>query len=196
MRGFAVIDVETTGFAPQRADRIVEVGLVLLDEHATEMSCFHSMFDPHRPLGQAVTHGIAPEDVAGAPSFSALAPWLLETICSRIIVAHNAQFDLSFLAAEFGRAGLGINQDIQVIDTLALAHRYPFGQRTNNLSDCCKALSIGFPSAHSTLKNARATASLLRHFLAEATSSEALLELAKRVNVSTAQSGAITCAVA
>ena len=101
----AVVDVETTGLSP-RTDRVVEVGVVLLDDRG-EVE-FETLLDPGRDVGPTAVHGIRASDVVEAPAFADVAPYLRSLLAGRVVVAHNALFDLRFLAPEFGRAGLPV----------------------------------------------------------------------------------------
>ena len=53
----AVIDVETTGLSP-RTDRIVEVGVVLLDSRGDVEAEFETLVNPGRDVGPTGLHGI------------------------------------------------------------------------------------------------------------------------------------------
>ncbi len=55
--GFAVVDVETTGFVPEE-ERIVEVGVVVLDRAGREAGSFCTLVDPGRDPGPTHIHGI------------------------------------------------------------------------------------------------------------------------------------------
>ena len=103
----AVVDVETTGLSP-KMDRVVEVGVVLLDSRGEVEGEFETLVNPGRDVGPTGLHGISASDVVDAPTFSDLAPHLRSLLAGRVVVAHNALFDLRFLAREFGRAGLPI----------------------------------------------------------------------------------------
>src|SRR3982751_954670 len=98
----AVIDVETTGLSP-RTDRVVEVGVVLLDERGEVEAEFETLVNPGRDVGPTRLHGIRAADVVAAPTFAEVAPYLRSVLTGRTLVAHNALFDLRFLAREFAR---------------------------------------------------------------------------------------------
>lgn len=101
--GYAVIDVETTGLSP-RGDRVIEVGVVLLDPHGQPEHEWTSRINPGRPVGATHIHGITDSDVAHSPLFEDVAPHIAGLLQGRAFVAHNARFDASFLRYEFGRA--------------------------------------------------------------------------------------------
>ena len=56
--GFSVVDVETTGFSPQRGDRIVEIGLVRLNSELQIEKTFETLINPRRDVGSTSIHGI------------------------------------------------------------------------------------------------------------------------------------------
>lgn len=97
MAGYAVVDVETTGFDPLR-DRIVEVAVVQTDGNAIDgrWSSLVRPGIPIPPLAQA-THGISDDDVATAPELWELLPTIEDLVADRTIVAHHATFDRNFL---------------------------------------------------------------------------------------------------
>ena len=96
-REFAVVDVETTGLDP-RTERVVEIGLVLLDGLRV-VDSWSSFVNPEMPIPVRASfiHGIYDEDVMNAPRLEELQPEILRRCEGRVIAAHNARFDLSFL---------------------------------------------------------------------------------------------------
>ena len=98
--GYTVIDVETTGLFPEMHDRIVEIGVVYLSHDGQIQDHWTTLVNPERDVGPTRIHGITPSDVVGAPTFAELAPYVLRAVSGRIVVAHNADFDLRFLAHE------------------------------------------------------------------------------------------------
>lgn len=102
--GFAVIDVETSGFSPQK-NRVVEVGIVLADPTGEPFYSWSSRFNPQGSVGPTHIHGIRDEDVANAPLFADAVAQIVDLLRGHVFVAHNVRFDLSFLRAEFERAG-------------------------------------------------------------------------------------------
>lgn len=116
---YIVIDVETTGLRPDD-DRIIEVAAVKY-ENDRIVDSFHSLINPGRRIPSNVTKltGIKNADVAGAPDMDTVAPELSEFIDNLPLVAHNANFDIKFIANAFKRAG--VSKGMLYIDTLVLA---------------------------------------------------------------------------
>lgn len=162
--GFAVVDLETTGFSPRLGDRVAEVAVVLVDAAGRVEDEWSTLVNPERDLGPQHVHGIAAADVALAPTFDRVAPALLRLLAGRVLVAHNAAFDTRFLRAEIGRAGIAAAIDpVACLCTQQLASRYLTGSRA--LAACCAAVGVVHDGVHSALGDARATAGLLGYYL-------------------------------
>ena len=101
---FVVFDTETTGLSPITC-ALTEIGAVLISGGKV-VDRFSTYVDPEMPIPAEITSltGISDETVAGAPK----APEALERFFAfagdRILVAHNANFDISFLRAVCDRA--------------------------------------------------------------------------------------------
>jgi DNA polymerase III epsilon subunit-like protein len=100
--GFAVLDFETTGLFPGGHDRVVEVAVVHVDDVGRVTGQWETLVNPQRDLGAQHIHGIRSADILEAPTFAAIAPHLVDLLGGRVLVAHNASFDVRFLLA--GRA--------------------------------------------------------------------------------------------
>jgi DNA polymerase-3 subunit epsilon len=161
--GFAVIDLETTGFSPE-AERVVEVAVVVLAADGTEVDAFSTLVDPARDPGPTHVHGITSEMLVGAPSFGGVHPYLAGLLSGRVVVGHNVdRFDLAFLLAECRRlGGDGLVPDAVVtLDTLRVAQAYLDLPGKARLVDCCDRYRLTWDDHHSALGDARVTAALL-----------------------------------
>jgi DNA polymerase-3 subunit epsilon len=166
MRGYAVVDVETTGLNAGGHDRIIEVAVVHLDPHGRVVDEWVSLVNPGRDLGPAAIHGIKAVDVRQAPPFEMVAPTLASLLAERAMVAHNLPFDARFLAAEFRRMGI----DTPLISghglcTMRMAADF-LPKSSRSLASCCQAAGISLDGQHDALYDARAAAGLLGHYLA------------------------------
>lgn len=160
--GFAVIDVETTGFSATR-DRIVEVAVVVVDQAGVEMDAFCTVLDPGRDPGPTHVHGITAAMVAGAPTFGHVHPFLAELLSGRVIVGHNVgQFDLGFIRAECHRHGGDdlVVGEVPIVDTLLVARHQLGLYGKAKLTDCCDYFGLSWDDHHSALGDARVTAAL------------------------------------
>ena len=162
--GFAVVDVETTGFDPEE-DRIVEVAVVVLDPAGREVTSFRSLVDPGRDPGPTHIHGITASMVAGAPTFSAIWSALTALLSGRAVVGHNVdRFDLAFLRAECRRSGGDglVPGPLATVDTLGVAQGRLGLRGRATLADCCLHYGLSWNDHHSALGDARVTAALFR----------------------------------
>lgn len=167
---FAVVDLETTGFNPQK-DRIVQMAAVLVNGRGEVVDTFDTVVRPESPEqyehGAEHVHGISREMVEnGMPLRSALSRiWSLTD--GRVFTAHNAKFDISFLEAESERVGMKRQVD-NYLDTLALARRADSDrQRKHSLQALCEHYGVTVERAHEAMSDAKATATILMKLIDE-----------------------------
>jgi DNA polymerase-3 subunit epsilon len=159
VQGFVALDLETTGLSP-RTDRVVEVAVVQLDCDLSPCGEFTTLVNPGRDIGATHIHHISARDVVSAPRFEQAAPMLLDVLRGRILVAHNVQFDLNFLRAEFARIGISL-PEMPTMCTMQLAPQYLHGLPARSLAACCATAGIPLDGAHTAAVDARAVALLL-----------------------------------
>jgi DNA polymerase-3 subunit epsilon len=162
--GFAVIDVETTGFSPED-ERVVEVGVVILDPDGAEVGAFCTLLDPGCDPGPTHVHGISAAMLVGAPTFASIQPFLADQLSGRVVVGHNVErFDLAFLRSECCRAGGEGTApgDVPAVDTLTVAQTHLGRGGRASLVDCCTHFDLSWADHHSALGDARVTAALFR----------------------------------
>jgi DNA polymerase-3 subunit epsilon len=168
MAGYTVIDVETTGLSPAHHDRVVEIGLVYVSHAGEIQGQWSTLVNPQRDVGPTRIHGLTASDVIGAPTFADLAPHVLRAISGRILVAHNASFDLRFLAHELGQAGVPLSEaPLSAVCTMKWSTSF-LNAPSRRLDDCCRAAGVSLIDAHSALGDAHATAQLLTRYLKDA----------------------------
>lgn len=162
MSGFAVIDFETTGVVPERADRVVEVGVVLLDSAGRREDAWTTLVNPMRDVGATHIHGITGAELLDAPRFEEVSDQLLDLVSNRVVVAHNASFDMRFLHRELDRAGYQVEQRPAALCSMKWSGRVLGPAK---LAHCCEALGIPLDDAHTALADAEATAQLLARLM-------------------------------
>ncbi|MFD1913638.1 DNA polymerase III subunit epsilon [Halodurantibacterium flavum] len=120
-----VLDTETTGFEPSEGHRIVEIGAVELFNHVPTGRTYHQYINPQRPMPAEAfaVHGLGDDFLRDKPVFREVGAAFLEFVGNARLVIHNAAFDMKFLNAELGWAGLPRLPDAQAVDTLAIARR-------------------------------------------------------------------------
>ena len=163
--GYTVIDVETTGLSPKTGDRVVEIAVVYVSDTGAIQDRWSTLVNPQRDVGPTHIHGITATDILDAPTFAEIAPYVLRAINGRVVAAHNASFDLRFLAHELVRSGVPLEQlPLSGLCTMQWSKFYLQSQ-SRKLIDCCTAADIPLTSAHSAAADALATAQLLSHYL-------------------------------
>lgn len=161
--GFAVIDVETTGLSPYH-DRILEIAVVRTDQCGRTIDEWTTLVNPSGPVGATHVHGITTVDVRQAPRFAEVLGELNFRLAGRVIVAHNARFDVAFVRNEYERAGWAL-PPVPTFCTMIESRTYLPMLPHRRLADCCAAAGIELRDAHSALGDAKATATLLAFYL-------------------------------
>jgi DNA polymerase-3 subunit epsilon len=156
--GFAVMDTETTGLKPG-PDRIIEVAVVLMDAFGNVTDHWDTLINPRRHVAGTSIHGITDKDVADAPYFEEIAPYMNSLLENRVLVAHNAPFDARFLAMEQTNVGVSIGKE-NFLCTLAMS-RFLFPKNTNHkLESMTKQFGIKLEDAHAAIADTVACAEL------------------------------------
>ena len=146
------VDLETSG-ANFANDRIIEIGLVEVDEHgAREWS---TLVNPGVPIPPFISHltGIDSSMVESAPEFAQIAPLVLEKLRGKLFIAHNARFDYSFLKREFLR--LGINFRANSLCTVKLSRKLFPEHHRHSLETLVARFGIHVEERHRALADAR-----------------------------------------
>ena len=160
-----VLDIETTGFSPEKHAEIIEIGALRLDvERCKVLDKFSTFIHPSDaftipPKIQQVTN-ITWQDVAEAPYIEEVLPDFAAYIGDRPIVAHNATFDWTrFLVPMFRTVGLHMVND--AICTMLLSKElFPGMKGGYNLKNMCQAYGVDIQGHHRAFVDARYTASL------------------------------------
>ena len=129
---YCVFDIETTGLSPQSC-KITEIGAVIVKKGEV-IDKFDTFTDPEVHIPENITKltSITDEMVAGAPKNADAVREFLKFAGNRILVAHNASFDTSFIRK--------VAQDNQIeftvpyMDTVALS-RYANPELKNHKLD-------------------------------------------------------------
>ncbi|MQY04567.1 3'-5' exonuclease [Actinomadura macrotermitis] len=159
---YAVVDCETNGFSPAKGDAMIELAIVLLDAGGDVVAEWESLLDSGGAVGADWVHGITAGMLAHAPGFAEVAGEIGRHLDRRVVVAHNAEFDLRFLRAAAARLGGGWAPESLCTQQLASGF-LPKGVR--RLADCCQAAGVPPHNAHAALDDARATAALFQYYL-------------------------------
>lgn len=157
---FVVIDLETTGLKPGKA-AITEIAAVQI--HAGEIRDeFHTLVNPGHHVPSMITRltGITDEMLQDQPRIDDIFPQLHRFLGSSVIVAHNADFDVSFLNFDAQRIVSAplLNPSLC---TVRLARRLLPGLRSRALDAVADHLGVSCLNRHRALGDARITAEVL-----------------------------------
>lgn len=163
-----IFDTETTGFDPEKGDRMVEIGCIELINRTPTGSVFQAYFNPQRamPEGAQAVHGLSDHFLADKPLFADRAAELIAFLADSPLVAHNASFDFKFLNAELARCELAPIGTDRMIDTLAMAKRLHPGAQ-HSLDALCSR--YGIDRSHRLKHGALLDAELLAQLYIELT---------------------------
>src|SRR5687768_13125662 len=106
---YAIVDIETTGGYAASND-ITEIAIVVHDGNQV-IDRFETLIRPVRPIPYfiQVLTGISHNMVESAPRFDEVAGRIYELIQNRIFIAHNVNFDYSFLKHHLDQLGFELN---------------------------------------------------------------------------------------
>jgi DNA polymerase-3 subunit epsilon len=161
-----VIDTETTDMDVDEGARILEVAAVELIDGLPTGREFFARVNPQALIAPSATrvHGVRNEDVADAPTFAVIAEEFMRFLADDVVIAHNAEFDLSFLNFELQAAGQPVIDADRAYCTLRRA-RYLDPGRGASLDKLCARFGIDTAGRfkHGALIDAKLLAQLLPH---------------------------------
>lgn len=163
----AFIDFETTGLSSRRGDRVIEVGIAVL-EGGRIVDRYQSLINPRMPIPWQIEDltGITDDMVRSAPGAPEVMSEVHDFIGEMRLVAHNASFDRGFMDAEFSRIRRRRKQNF--ICSLRVARRvYP--RAPNHKLGTLVNLTGVQPAAraHRALGDAEMTARVWSHMVKE-----------------------------
>jgi ATP-dependent Lhr-like helicase len=165
--GFAVVDVETTALAASRHGRVIEVGIVLLDPDGIQEERWTTVINPQGPVGRLDIHGLTTDDIQDAPHFGDVLDEIAYLMSDRIVVAHNAAFDIAFLNREFIHAGARA-PIWPTMCTLRIARELERSE-PSSLAAVAARLGVGARPAHHALADAETAAGIVHALLHDPT---------------------------
>jgi DNA polymerase III subunit alpha, Gram-positive type len=194
---FVVLDIETTGFSPI-GDDIIEVGAVRYKNGQMGES-FQRFVKPSKPIPPEVQKltSISPDMVEDAPRPEVALREFFDFIGDAIIVAHNAQFDYSFLRYHRMKH-LGEEFDNPVMDTLILGRSLMPRMKSHSLAALTKELQVVLVDHHRADADAKTAAMVMVKLLEKAEGVETvedLNNLTAGMNVEQLRPHMVTCLV-
>jgi len=164
--GWAVVDVETSGFRPGQA-RVVSVAALALGDDGNVEQSLYSLLNPGVDPGPTHVHGLTTEMLQGQPRFGDIVGDFVELLKGRTLVAHNVGFDYSFLAAEAELVGAELPVDTAMC-TVELARRLKLGTANLRLETLAAHWGITQIKPHDALDDAMVLAQILKPVLVRA----------------------------
>lgn len=156
---FVVFDIETTGFSNLN-ERIIEIGAVKI-KNGEIVGEFSSFVNPGKFISEKITEltSITNEMVSDAPKIDAVIFKFYDFCKDSILVAHNIDFDMSFIRRNGEKFNLKF--DNPLLDTIDLCKLlYPELKRYK-LNVVAKHLGVNLENHHRAVDDARATAMVL-----------------------------------
>lgn len=184
-RPLLVIDTETTDVGKDQPHRVVSYAYALIENgELTRKNAYHSLVNPGVPISTRTqeVHGISDADVASKRGFGFHVPRLARMLATPdvVLVAHNVNFDVSVLRAEFDRAGYTL-PDIPVIDTMYLPRTLGYQPDTLGtrpaLALLASTLGVTNTRPHSADTDTDTTAKVLLRLLREAAATGQLVTI-------------------
>ena len=160
---YVVFDIETTGFSPL-VNKIIEIGAVkVVKGNITER--FSTFVNPEVPIPFHIENltGIKDDMVITAPVIAEVMPEFLAFCDGAVMVAHNADFDMSFIKYNCDR--LSIPYDFTIADTVAMARMLLPNLNRFKLDTVARALNISLENHHRAVDDAACTAEIFEKFV-------------------------------
>ncbi|KOP37899.1 DNA polymerase III subunit epsilon [Flavobacterium sp. WLB] len=155
---YAIVDIETTG-GNASGSRITEIAIIIHDGKNV-LDRYETLVNPEQDIPPSIfgLTGINNEMVANAPIFDDISEKVLEMLTDRVFVAHNVNFDYSFVHHQLEKAGF--KWSAKKLCTVRAARKIKPGLGSYSLGNLCNSLNIGLENRHRAGGDADATAIL------------------------------------
>jgi DNA polymerase-3 subunit epsilon len=160
---YAIVDIETTG-GYAAANGIIEICIKIFDGE-TVVEEFETLVNPNQNIPryiQAFT-GINNEMVQDAPGFEEIAEKVYTYLQGNVFVAHNVNFDYSFIKSNLEFYGYSLNA--KKLCTVRLSRQIFQGLPSYSLGNLCNSLEIDLTNRHRAGGDAEATVTLFKKLL-------------------------------
>jgi DNA polymerase III subunit epsilon len=161
---YAIVDIETTG-GHASSNGITEIAIIL-HNGVEEEGRYETLLNPGMALPRYITAltGITNKMLIRAPRFEDVAHQVYNLLQGRIFVAHNVNFDYSFIRHHLSACGYDLHQ--RKLCTVRMSRKIFPGLRGYSLGKLCLAFSIPNEQRHRAMGDAQATARLFSTLLA------------------------------
>ncbi len=167
---FAIVDIETTG-GHASANGITEIAIAIHDGERL-VDTFSTLINPQVPIPvfiQALT-GINHAMVSQAPVFEEVAASIYNLLKDKVFVAHNVNFDYSFVKHKLAAAGYDL--DCEKLCTIRMSRKLLPGHPSYSLGKLCRSLNIPMQQQHRAEGDAMATVKLFEKIIENDTQGE------------------------
>ena len=160
---YVVFDLETTGFSPNTC-KIIEIGAVKV-ENGVITERFSEFVNPQVPIPFKIEEltGIRDDMVMGAGTIEDILPRFMEFCKGCVMIAHNAEFDMSFIRKNCMDLDIPCNHTVG--DTVAMARILLPALHRFKLDTVAKALKISLENHHRAVDDAECTAHIFVKFI-------------------------------
>lgn len=160
---YAIVDIETTGGNASHS-RITEIAIIIHDGNQI-LERWESLINPQKEIPPPIfaLTGINNEMVKNAPNFDEVAETIFKLLSDRIFVAHNVNFDYSFVKHQLEESGF--KWKATKLCTVRAARKIRPGLLSYSLGKLCRYLDIPLVNQHRAGGDAEATAILFSKLL-------------------------------
>jgi DNA polymerase-3 subunit epsilon len=160
---YAIVDIETTG-GYAAANGITEISIHVFDG-STVVEKFETLVNPLQPIPPYISAmtGITDKMVASAPKFEDVAEQIYKVLHDKIFIAHNVNFDYSFVKSHLREAGFDLLS--KKLCTVRLSRKIIPGLPSYSLGKLCDSLGIINTARHRAGGDAEATTKVFRYLL-------------------------------
>lgn len=158
---YSIIDIEATGGNASNG-KITEIAIYRFNGNEI-VDQFESLINPEQRIPHFVQRltGITNKMTDQAPTFSAIAPKVLELTEGSCFVAHNVKADYNFIKSEMQAAGY--HYQSHRLCTLELSKKLIPDASSHGLEKICRHLGISLNGSHRAAADALATVELFKH---------------------------------
>ena len=162
---YAIVDIETTG-GHAAANGITEIAIAIHDGKQV-IQFYETLLNPLKPIPYFIQNltGIDDNMVAAAPLFSEKAKEIYTLLEGKIFIAHNVNFDYSFVKHHLEKAGY--NWSAKKLCSVRMARKILPGMKSYSLGKLCHQLKIAHSNRHRAGGDALATAALFSLLVAK-----------------------------
>ena len=160
MQEYGVVDLETTGLDPYAGCEIIEIGITEIKNNEIVRN-YSRLVKPKEKIQPFITEitNITNEMVKNEESIETVLPRFRKFLGERVMIAHNAKFDLKFL--NYYLEALNLEPITNYICTLEMLKQVKsYNGKNKKLETACSYYNIENKNAHRADSDTLATAKL------------------------------------